>query len=256
MFLRFVQLKVDPERIPEMKDRYEQEIISELASVPGCLYAGLVRSTRRREQVVSVTLWETLRQAQEYEKSGLFSALVDKTRPYFHEADEWKLDLSEDLRLEYKAVPVEPVVKSYTGPSSAPSLDADNQHCPYFRFASMVVQPGRIEEFRSLYQNQVLPTLRNVPGCCYIQLAQNVEEPNEFISFTLWKSRQQADAYERSGMFTLLRDVLRPTLSELSQWQMDAEDDPRTVAATHEDMSVQSYTVITGKSFVEKKGKQ
>ena len=196
MFLRLVQAKVDPARSKEFGKVYAQEIIPALKGVKGCLYAGLWQSARSPEEMVSLTLWASQKYVDRYEKSGLYEKLLGKSRPFFLERDEWKLQLSEDLRLEYGPVNEDPVVKSYDDASKSRKAVPKPIHavCPFFRIVSMVAQPGRIEDFKGVYYNDVLPALREVPGCCYVQLAQSVRNPNEFISFTVWKSEGDAEA--------------------------------------------------------------
>jgi len=251
MFLRLVQAKVDPAKSQEFGKVYAEEIIPALQGAKGCLYAGLWQSVRSLEEMVSLTLWASQKYVDQYEQSGLYEKLLGKSRPFFLERDEWKLQLSEDLRLEYGPVTEDPVVKSYDDASKSRKAVPKPIHavCPFFRIVSMVAQPGRIDDFKGVYYNDVLPALREVPGCCYVQLAQSVRNPNEFISFTVWKSERDAEAYESSGMFAQLVGMLKPTLSALFQWKMEEGDDSGQHTATSEDLLVHGYRNVTGMAF-------
>ncbi|MGB2959382.1 MAG: antibiotic biosynthesis monooxygenase [Bacteroidota bacterium] len=251
MFLRLVQAKVDPARSREFGKVYSDEIIPALQGVKGCLYAGLWQSVHNLEEMVSLTLWASQKYVDQYEQSGLYEKLLGKSRPYFLERDEWELHLSEDLRLEYGPVSEGPVVKTYDDPSKSRKAVPEPIHavCPFFRIVSMLAQPGRIDDFKAVYYNDVLPALREVPGCCFVQLAQSVREPNEFISFTVWKSERDAEAYESTGMFSQLLGMLKPTLSALFQWKMEEGDESGQHTATSEDLLVHGYRIVTGMAF-------
>jgi len=250
MYLRLVQTRVNQKNLGDMRDRYANDIMPALRTTPGCLHAGLWQSVTQDEQVVSLTLWESKEHADAYERSGVFKKLLELARPLFAEVGEWKLQLSEDLRLEFGPERVEPEVLGYDQvPDAAPDADGPlHDVCPFFRIVSMLVAPGKADEFRFLYSNEVVPILRRVPGCCHIQLAQSASDPLEFISFTVWKDRTSAEAYERSGLFSELRRKLAPALSALYQWKLEREEKAAAVA-TSDDSSVHAYRLVIGESF-------
>jgi len=250
MYLRLVQTRVNWEHLGDMQDRYANDIMPALRTTPGCLHAGLWQSVTQEEQVVSLTLWESKEHADAYERSGVFKKLLELARPLFSEVGEWKLQLSEDLRLEYGPERVEPEVLGYDQvPDATPEAGAPlHDVCPFFRIVSMVVAQGKAEEFRFLYKNEVVPVLRQVPGCCHIQLAQNTNNLAEFISFTVWKNKSAAEAYDRSGLFTELRRKLAPALSGLYQWKLERGEGSAAVA-TSVDSAVHAYRLVVGESF-------
>ena len=75
MFMRFLQLKIDSQSMTEFKEFYEDTIFPRLQKMPGCLFAGLIGSKNNNE-FVSLTFWQTLEQAENYEKKGVFKNLV------------------------------------------------------------------------------------------------------------------------------------------------------------------------------------
>ena len=162
MYLRLVQARLKADLIGEIKFHYEKDIIPALEKTKGCLYAALVQNTSSRDEGISLTLWEREEAARAYEQSGEFARLLDVLRPYFSDMSEWNLALSEDLRLEYTPMNSEPEVRSYvsaleTETSIPPGTGYENL---YLRVVSMNVQTGKIDEFRSLYRDRVLPVLR------------------------------------------------------------------------------------------------
>lgn len=251
MYLRLVQAKLKPDLIAEIKYHYEKEIIPSLKKTGGCLYAGLVQNTQQRDEGISLTLWKNESAAKVYERSGEFAKLLEVLRPYFSDLSEWKLALSEDLRIEYAPVANEPEIRSYVS-----ALETDTTMPPgaghenlYVRVVSMNVQEGKIDLFRSLYKEHVLPVLRLYPGCMVVQLAQSLAYSLEFISLTVWNTKEAAQNYEESGAFDKLKEILKPALSSLSQWSMDTEKGTRAAAATDHDLEVQTYTIVTGRAL-------
>jgi len=251
MYLRLVQAKLKPDLLGEIKYHYDKDVIPALEKVPGCLYAALVQNTAHRDEGISLTLWAKEQDALDYERSGEYAKLIEVLRPYYSDMSEWKLALSEDLRIEYTPVGSEPEVRSYVS-----ALETDGAMPPattyenlYLRVVSMNVQEGKIELFRSLYRENVLPVLRNYPGCLVVQLAQSVTHSKDFISVTVWNTREASRNYEESGAFDRLKQILKPALSGLSQWSMDVGNARRQAAATEQDLEVQTYTIVSGRAL-------
>ncbi len=248
--MRLVQLKVKPDRERDLKTLYDTRIIPELQKKRHCLFASLIFSTQSRNECISLTLWGTQADAEEYERGG-FQELVEEIKPFLENSSEWKIRLSKDLTLEYQPVPEEPVVKSYVLPSSEsnPPLAAARSSHAYIRIVSAKIQPGRIEEFERIYTQSVLPAVRKMKGCLYASLVEGANDRNEVISLTVWQSKEDADEYEGSGWFEALTNRVRHTFSELYQWKMKLEHDPTRQVVTSEDLKVEGYNVVTGKSF-------
>ena len=82
MFMRLVHVKVRDGQIERLQQHYRQRIIAALSGISGCRYAGLMRSQHHSEECLSLTLWDSERDAEAYEGSGLFETLLNETRPY------------------------------------------------------------------------------------------------------------------------------------------------------------------------------
>jgi len=250
MYVRLVQMHVDPDRVREYGSVYAEKIFPVLAQTAGCLYAGLVVHARQKDRAVSVSLWESEADAEAYEKSGRYDELVNVLRPYFSDSMNWQLRLSVDMRLEHVPAEAEPVVRRYVGPDEHGSVKPSSRSSGGFlRIVSMVVRPGLVEDFSRLYRERVMTALKEEPGCCSVQLAESVADPRDFISFTIWESREAAERYESSGKFETLRLVLQPTLSSLYQWKLQQEGGPGRRIATSEDVTVDAYEVLTSRAF-------
>ena len=71
------------------------------------------------------------------------------------------------------------------------------------------VKPGTWEQYEQLYRDEILPKSREVKGLHFRELLQGADDPNEGISFTLWESREDLDAYEASSLYESLVDRAR-----------------------------------------------
>jgi heme-degrading monooxygenase HmoA len=254
MYMRLFQIKIKSEKLPELQQFYETKVIPALQGLPGCRHASLIHSAHRADESISLTLWDSRENAEAYEQSGLFQQLLQASQPFMADSSEWKIQLSEDLKLEYLPVPEEPVVKSYNvdATTDAKALPEAPTAFMYLRIVSAKIGSGMIEEFRRLYAEKIIPALRGVPGCRYAFLTESLEAQNEVISVTIWDSRQDAENYERSGLFDQLTQKVKHTFSELYQWKMALENARRGQVATSEDLRVEHYSVVTGKSFAPK----
>jgi quinol monooxygenase YgiN len=249
--MRLLQIKIKPEKLPALRQFYETTVIPALQKLPGCRHASLIHSAHREDECISLTLWDSQENAEAYAQSGLFQQLLQAGQPFLADSSEWKIQLSDDLKLEYLPVPEEPAVKSYDvgAATDAQALPQAQTAFMYLRIVSAKIKPGKLEEFRRLYAAEIIPALRGVPGCRYAFLTESLEAQNEVISVTIWDSRQEAESYEQSGLFDQLTQKVKHTLSELYQWKMALEQAHRGQAVTSEDLTVKHYSVVTGKSF-------
>lgn len=251
MFMRLVHTKINPEKFQDFRKFYDKKVIAELQKTPGCLCAGLMQSEQYRDECISMTLWEQQQHAEAYEESGLFQKLLAQARPYLADSSEWKMQLSKDYTLEYQPVEEEPVVKSFTVVEQKDSdvCDREKSQFMYMRIVSLRLEPGKLQEFRQLYREEIIRALCAVKGCRYAYLTESLKDENEVISVTIWDSKKDAENYERSGLFDKLREKVKHTFSELYQWKMTLEKEFGKKLATSEDMKVNYYSIITGKKF-------
>src|SRR3989304_2025319 len=68
MYLRLVQARTKLEEVSNLQALYTNTIIPTLHGIPGCLYACLMQSNKNPEDMVSMTLWESEEDAEEYVK--------------------------------------------------------------------------------------------------------------------------------------------------------------------------------------------
>jgi heme-degrading monooxygenase HmoA len=250
MHMRLVRIEVKQGVLPMLHSLYSNRIIPALEATAGCRFAGLVQSVHHPEQCLSLTLWNTQEDARTYEAQGVFPQLMNEARPFLSESSEFTIKLSEDLNLEYVPVPNEPVIKSY--PIAARS-ETTAHHASggalWLRIVSLKILPGKLEEFKQLYAKHSIPALRTVRGCRYVYLLESADQDHEVLSVTSWESKQDAEAYEKSGLFEQLLETQKHTLSGLYQWKRSLGRERSGQSATSDDVMVEHYTVLIGKDF-------
>jgi heme-degrading monooxygenase HmoA len=247
MFMRLVQARYDPAALLVIRQVYEEKIIPQLQKMKGCLFACLIKSEVDPEEGLSLTLWDTEENAEGYVNSGMFHVMVEQIKPYLQVSTEWKVQLSKNMKLEYKPVAEEPVVTSYR---TMAQLDENiPRELMYLRLLSLKIQPGRMDDFVKIYQQEILPHLKTVRGCRYAYLTTSTEEKNEAISITIWNSRQEVEEYENSGRFKSFLDKAKPTFSDLYQWKIALENDRSGHLVTSDDPALKYYSIVAGKAF-------
>ena len=249
MYMRMVHVKVKGGQLDRMREQYRDRIIPALAGVTGCRYAALMQSAHHEEECISLTLWDSEEESLAYERSGLFETLLSETRPFLLDSTESRLQLSADLTLEEVPVPEEPVVSGLPVAAQSDELSSQQQQrAPgWVPIVSLKLRPGKREEFERHYRESIIPTLRSLKGCRYIYLSQRSGKSDEVISVTSWESKEDAEDYERSGLFMRLLEMQKETLSELYQWKFEKTKGNLTV--TSEDTTVEHFDVVVGKAF-------
>ena len=251
MYMRIVQHKVNPDKVEDFHKYYEARIVPAMQNLPGCFCATLIKSDLHPDEYLSMTLWDNRKDAEAYEKSGLFEEFITELRPFLSDSSEWKIQLSEDFTLEYQPVEEDPVVVSYpvVEQLKADLSAGEATGLMHMRVVSLKVKPGKLDEFKKLYRDEILSALESVKGCRYAYLTESLQEANQLFSVTIWDSKADAENYEKSGLFDLLTERVKHTLSELYQWKMALERDSGKRLVTSDDLKVDHYSVVTGKNF-------
>jgi len=250
MYLRMVHVRYKPDSLSRIQDVYEKTIIPRLEKTEGCLCVCAIVSDKEPDEGISLTIWNTKEHAEAYEQSGLYQKLLAELEPCLDESSEWKMQLTKDLVLDYQPEEKEPAIKTYTSSvqmkKKLPEQKTDHM---YLRIVSHSIQAGKTEEYKEIYTQEIIPALQQVKGCRFAFLTENMKEQNSMLSITLWDSRQDTENYEKSGLFSQLKAKLAHTFSDLYQWKIALEKEYVKHAITSDDLRIDSYRVITGKSF-------
>lgn len=95
----------------------------------------------------------------------------------------------------------------------------------HLRFVRLVVREGAEAAFQSFYRSRVIPTLEGLPGCLYAALLTPWRS-DAHRSLTLWRSADDASAYESSGLYQLLLRESKPFLTSRTVWRARLAEEP------------------------------
>ena len=249
MFMRIVHLRLDPNRVLELRNMYPSVIIAELSRTPGCLYAGLLQSDENPDVGISLTLWNSAADAESYEKAGAYRRLLEQSRPFLAETPEWTVHMSDDMQLEYAPVQQEPPISRYesSGGEDPSVFSSPGKGRLFLRILSLHVRKGMLEEFTSRYREEIIPGLRRVPGCRFAFLTGQNSDPHELISVTIWNSKSDAENYETNGKFAAMSERIGHTLEDSTRWMTGMQGVEHALGS--DDVTVSGYTLIVGQVF-------
>jgi heme-degrading monooxygenase HmoA len=251
MLLRIVEASALHNKGPALESVYREAVMPALEKTPGCLFAGLLQSITLPGNYASITIWKSADDIANYQDSGSYEKNLNRVRPYLDESSEWKIQLSKDDTIEYVPVKQEPVVKSFPVEAADTALpEAVEGSHKYLRALSLKIMPGREDEFRQIYKNEIQAALKQIRGCRYSFLIDNSENENEFLSLTIWDDPESVKLYENEGEFKALLNKVQHTLSELYQWKMALESSSGAeLSMTSKDIDISKFTLVTGKKF-------
>jgi quinol monooxygenase YgiN len=252
MYMRFLHLKVkvtDPDVVSSF---YDNTVIPELQKINGCLFACLIQNNKLTDDYISLTIWDSKIVAENYEKCEAYKKLHIRFEPLLAESSEWKIQLTEDLELQYKPVKEKPQVKDYSvaiKSTDVKEIEPSILNRMFLRLVSMKLEKNKIDKFKKIYENEIIPALQKTNGCSYAYLVESTRKIDEVVSITIWENKKSADNYESSGRYDELLNKLKPTLSKFYQWKMALERDISGKLKTSEDLKLSEYSMVSGKSF-------
>jgi quinol monooxygenase YgiN len=68
----------------------------------------------------------------------------------------------------------------------------------WIRLIEVRIQPGKLEEMRRIYNEQIVPDVKAREGNIDVFLMESLDRENQIFSFTSWESQADGDAYEAS----------------------------------------------------------
>jgi heme-degrading monooxygenase HmoA len=252
MYIRFVRLKIQPERVWDFGQFYKVRSIPALKGVDGCHYATLLRGRRSPDECVSMTIWESRKHADAYEEGGLYQQLLTECEPYLAESVEWKVELVDGLPTAPEAVQKPPEVAGHEVAASKDDFDTDTENLSrlHVRIVTIKVQAGKFEELKKRYTEFSVPAMNTIEGCRHAFLVEGMGDRNQALSITIWDNEAAATRYEMSGAFDDLTRKLRNTFSELYTWRLASQSAGKgRKEITADDLDVATYKVVAGEKF-------
>ena len=83
----------------------------------------------------------------------------------------------------------------------------------FTRIVECYVKKEKRQDFSDTMQNRVLPILQSQPGFVDLLALSSEDEPERTVSISLWKSRADADRYQRDHYQEIV-DSIRPLLRD------------------------------------------
>ena len=72
MFVRLTYTKVLPQHTAQLRRIYNEEVIPAVRRREGLIHIMLLEPTDKSDDVISLTEWDTQKDAEEYERSGAY----------------------------------------------------------------------------------------------------------------------------------------------------------------------------------------
>lgn len=248
MYMRFVHLKVQRDRVAEFGRFYEARIIPALRETPGCLYASLLQPTAGDDECISMTTWRSAAAAEAYEAGGLYDQLLDESDEFMDHAGGWDLQTSGQGPSTPRPLH-DPDVEAYPVEVAAVGevVDATGPQSFYVRIVAARIEPGRFAELKARYDREVKPALMATRGCRAVFLVESVRVQARVLSVTVWDSEEDAIRYELSGAFDELTTRLSEYFSGLYQWKLALGTSSDRSTVTGKDLDVRGFQVVTGR---------
>jgi quinol monooxygenase YgiN len=115
--LRLVRGKFNTNSLEAVRRIYEEEVIPMLQTVKGCRHACLLGSLDSADELVSLTIWDSEEDIQNYESGASFRRMMARAQPMLSAVCQWKVTLEESHGLH--AVTSEDVkIQSYAAVAS------------------------------------------------------------------------------------------------------------------------------------------
>jgi len=119
------------------------------------------------------------------------------------------------------------------------------------RIVSAKIEKNKLDEFKKIYETEIIPALLSTTGCRYAFLSENLKEANEFLSISIWDSKEDIERYEHSGQFRALLEKVNHTFTDFIQWMTALEKTSAMSVSSSADTDVSRYKLVTAKSFRE-----
>jgi len=113
----------------------------------------------------------------------------------------------------------------------------------HMRFVRLKVKEDKLWEYGRYYEDRVIQALQGTEGCLFASLLQPSGDDNECVSMTMWRSRELAEAYEKSGLYDQILDESDEYLAEASEWHVRLAGDPGGTVPPLQDPEIEAYPV-------------
>ena len=79
----------------------------------------------------------------------------------------------------------------------------------WVRMTFVKIKPDQVDEFRRVYDAEMVPTVTAQKGNAGIYLLEPEDINEEFVSVTAWDDRESGEAYEAAGTHAALTEKVK-----------------------------------------------
>ena len=80
----------------------------------------------------------------------------------------------------------------------------------FVRLVSCKFLPEKVNAARKVFVDEIIPALQKQNGLIQVRFLEPTEKVGDFISMTEWRTKEDAEAYERTGLYHKLVTMLEP----------------------------------------------
>ena len=84
----------------------------------------------------------------------------------------------------------------------------------FVRLISVNFLQGKLEEAKRIYHDELVPVVRQQKGNLDCRLLEPVDPADDYLSMTVWETRDDAYAYHTSGVYKDLIDKIQALYSK------------------------------------------
>ena len=242
MFLRMVSHKIRTNDSIEITSAYRSEIITRLKGQRGCAFVSLLQNISNQKECVSLTIWNSKAEAEEYERSGVFKQLFALLIPYFEESTEFAFTLSEDLSIEYSPVPIEPNVTGYDEEESKKENIKLLHSTPYaVQIIRLSIPQEHYPQFEETFSSAITPKFRQQKGFMHLILLKHHADCT-IISF--WDESVDFSEFSVQAIEEFTREIVS-FLPDDVQWRI-VKKQSRLSTVSSSDIQASMYRCLVG----------
>ena len=79
----------------------------------------------------------------------------------------------------------------------------------FVRIGQFKVLPDKTDELRVIYEKEAIPAIRAASGNVSAVLLQQCEAPDTFMAITVWRTKADAETYDKSGQAATMVNKIR-----------------------------------------------
>lgn len=95
----------------------------------------------------------------------------------------------------------------------------------FLRMVTYTIREDELLHMANTYERLIIPALRTTPGCVFAAVIQNIDNTNECVSLTMWRSQAASAEYEASGLYSQLVNGIRPFFIESTEWKVQLNEE-------------------------------